>query len=426
MNPNSFVFLSEILGLPCLDAATGKRIGKLSDLSAHFREAYPRVTGLVVKTGFSEQRLLRWDSIKNIDITKRKILLQLEGCKLLPPEPVSEDEILIRDVFYDKQIINVSGSKVVRVNDLHILCDSSKMWIVHFDVGFSGILRRLGIAGVIGRFADFFFSYTFKDTFIRWRDSQLAMEANAYGEYELKIPVTRLSEMHPADLADILAELGIDDRMMIFGSLDQVSAAATLQEVSKNIRIQIAEQLEPPHLAGIITAMQKDEAADLIEHLTRETKNALFRELPHEEVGELVELMNYSVKSAGSIMNTDYAAVKADLTVAQVLDAIRTDFCGIESLHYLYIAGENGSLDGVISLKDLLCSDSTAHVSSAMKKNIIKVEVDTPLDEVAHLFFKYNFPVIPVVSEENILEGIITIKDALEAVYPKMAKEIEG
>ena len=426
MNPNSFVFLSEILGLPCVDAATGRRIGKLSDLSAHFREAYPRVTGLVVKTGFSKQRLLRWDSIRSIDIAKRKILLRLDSYELLPPEPVSEDEVLIRDVFYDKQIINVSGSKVVRVNDLHILCDGAKMWIVHFDVGFSGILRRLGLAGAVGRFADFFFSYTFKDTFIRWRDSQLAMEANAYGEFELKIPVNRLSEMHPADLADILAELGIEDRMMIFGSLDPASAAATLQEVSKNIRIQIAEQLEPPHLGGIIHAMQKDEAADLIEHLTRETKNALFRQLPHETVGELVELMNYSVKSAGSIMNTDFAAVRGNLSVAQVLDTVRSDFCSIESLHYLYITGGSGSLDGVISLKDLLCSDSAAAVSSAMKKNIIKVEVDTPLDEVAHLFFKYNFPVIPVVSEENILEGVITLKDALEAVYPKMVKEIEG
>lgn len=426
MNPNSFVFLSEILGRPCIDTGTGSRIGKLSDLSAHFREAYPRVTGLVVKTGFSQQRLLRWECIRSIEITPKKILLELERLELLPPEPVSEDEVLIRDVFYDKQIISVSGSKVVRVNDLHILCDSSKMWVVHFDVGFSGILRRLGIGKPVGAFARFFFSYTFKDTFIRWRDSQLAMEANAYGEYELKIPVNRLSEMHPADLADILAELGIEDRMMIFSSLDPASAAATLQEVSRNIRLQLAGQLEPAHFAVIIQAMQKDEAADLIEHLPRETKNELFRQLPHETVGELVELMNYSVKSAGSIMNTDFASVKGELSVEQVLHSIRSDFCRIESLHYLYIEGENGSLDGVISLKDLLCSEAGQCVSSVMKKNIIKVEVDTPLDEVAHLFFKYNFTVIPVVSENNVLEGVITIKDALEAVYPKMVKEIDG
>ena len=368
MNQNNFIFLSEILGLTCIDAVSGKKIGTLSDLSAHFRDSYPRVTGMIIKTGLTTKVLIRWESIQSFSFNKKKIFLNLAESSFQPVNSISEDEELIRDIFYDKQIISVSGSKVVRVNDIHLLNDGSKMWIVHFDVGFKGLLRRLGFEKVFSIAVNFFFSYSLSDTFIRWKDSQLAMEANAYGEYELRIPVNRLSEMHPADLADILAELGIEDRTRIFCSLDPATAAVTLQEVPKNLRVQIAKTIEVSQFALIIEAMHKDEAADLLEHLSKDFRTDLFRYLHAETAVELMELMNYSIRSAGSIMNTEYAAIHDNLNVKEALEVIKNESCRIESLHYIYVTDKNGVLKGAVSLKDLICANESSSILSLMKK----------------------------------------------------------
>jgi magnesium transporter len=421
-----FIFLSEILGIAVVDSNSKKRIGKVNDVSAHFKEAYPKIVGIIIKMKNNSRCYLSWQNVREINQKKKRILVEnteeLSAC----PDELPGGEVLLKKSFFDRQIINVSGLKVVRVNDLHLLKEKSNLWLVHFDVGFKGLLRRLGLAKPINAVFAALFSRPIKNVFIRWKDSQPITEVTPYGKNDLKIPYNKLSEVHPADLADILADLGIEDRIMVFNSLDYITAARVLQEVAMNIRIQIAEALEPAQFVEIIEAMDMDEVADLIEKLQKEKVAELFASLSEEKVKEIKELLAYSWRSAGSIMNTDFVAIRKYRTVKQALNRIKKDYTRTELIYYINVIDNKQRLVGVLTLRDLLLAKTTTPIAEIMQENIVKVDTDTHIKEVAQIFFKYNFYSLPVVDEKNRIAGIISMKDAFEAVFPEIRKAVEG
>jgi CBS domain-containing protein/sporulation protein YlmC with PRC-barrel domain len=419
----SFVYLSQIINLPVVDL-NSRKIGRIYDIIADIAGMYPRINALIVRTGLRKKLLYYpWKYVQKI-IEGRLVVLEHIDQSMEPSKPAA-NELRLRETFWDKQIVDIAGSKVVRVNDLHILKDGIKLWIVHVDVGFKGLLRRLGWLRFVNFIVKWLFDYELKDKFIPWKYVQPITSVDNFKALSLIIPHSKLSELHPADLADILIDLGAEERMLIFNSFDVATASDILQEFPLKMRLLIAESLDHDRLARILDETPMDEVVDLLDELPMETVNVLFRLLPEEKVSQIKELLQHSRRIAGSLMNTEFISAKESETVRQVLRKIRKTAEDVESIYYIYVLNDSGVPIGVLTLKQLLVSDQKKAAGEIMRGNVVRVKVDAPIKSVAEIFYKYNFSVVPVVDENDRIEGIITMKDALEPVFPEIREETE-
>jgi CBS domain-containing protein/flagellar motility protein MotE (MotC chaperone) len=427
----NFIFLSEILHLPLFSAATGRKIGRIVDLAARTSHVYPKITALIAQmNNGGEPVYIAWSHVR-LTVFKKHVTVEypLDHDEVSPG--AAESEILLKKTFLDKQIISTSGYKLVRVNDLQLLIDNSSkdnpnLWLVHIDVGFKGLLRRLGWLNLINPVFHWLFARDIIDKFLTWKNVQPTTATNVHGSVIMKADSSKLSAIHPADLADILADLGIDERISLLESISPVTAAATLQEMPMSLRLQIAESLDNEKLASIIAEMQMDETVDFLSEFPPEKREALLSFLTQEKVAEIKDLTQLSAFSVGSIMNTSFLTAKPAQSVREVLKQVKTDTKHAELVYYIYIVDDEDHLQGLVTLRQLLAAKGTVPVSEIMRSNIVSVKIDSSIKRMAQVFFKYKFEAIPVVDEDDKLQGIITMGDALDAVFPEVKEAAEG
>lgn len=420
----NFIYLSQLIGVTVIDLATSKRIGRVADLAAGLREMYPKVGALVVGKNRTERYYLPWRHVRKI-VEGKAIFVDGMG-SIVPGEvTLSENEILLKETFWDKQIVDISGSKVVRVNDLHLLREDLNLWLVHMDVGVRGLIRRLGMVKVFDFLLRLLFSYEPKDRLISWKFVQPITPSIGAEALALKVHHSRLSELHPADLADIVADLGTDERITILKSLDNETIAHTFQELPLRLRIQMAESLSNEQLLNVVNGMATDEAVDLLSELQKKRVTWLLGRLPQDRAAQISTLLQLSERVAGSIMNTEFISARHSLTATAVLENIRLESKKKESIYYVYVLDDNDALIGVITLRQLLVSPPERVVSEFMRRRVVKVRVDAHVHDVAEIFYKYDFTVVPVVDTQNRVQGIITMKDAFESVFDEIRQEAE-
>lgn len=427
----NFIFLSEILHLPLFSATTGKKIGHIVDLAARTSHVYPKITALIAQPGSGgEPVYIAWRHVR-LTVFKKHITVEYPFDHDEENSASAESEILLKKTFLDKQIISTTGYKLVRVNDLQLLIDNSSkdnpnLWLVHIDVGIKGLLRRLGWLNFINPVFHWLFARDITDKFLTWKNVQPTTATNVNGSVIMKADSSKLSAIHPADLADILQDLGTDERISLLESISPVTAAATLQEMPMSLRLHIAESLENEKLASIIAEMQMDETVDFLDELPHEKRDAVFSLLTQEKVAEIKDLARLSAFGVGSIMNTNFLTAKPAHTVRDVLKMVKAETKRAELLYYVYIVDDEERLQGLVTLRQLLAAKGTLPVTEIMRSNIVSVKIDSSIKRMAQVFFKYKFEAIPVVDEDDKLQGIITMGDALDAVFPEVKEAAEG
>jgi len=419
----NFIFLSQIVGVPVVDLATGARLGRVADVVATLREMYPRVSGLALKLHNGKKVYLPWRQVARVNASKSVEVSVIEVFS--DSLRLSENEILLKETFWDKQIVDIEGSKVVRVNDLHLLKEDLNIWLVHMDVGIPGLLRRLGCYSFVNAIVRSIFSADMEDRFISWKFVQPITPSIGSEALALKVHHSKLSHLHPADLADILIDLGTDERIAVLNSLDNETAAQMFQELPLKIRVQLVDVLPLERASGIVNAMAMDEAVDLLSSVSHKKLNAIKARLPKEKVEQINTLLKISERVAGSLMNTDFVAVPHTATAGMVLQKIKTEAKKFESIYYIYVLDDSSAVTGVLTLRQALVSAPEKPVLELMRKRVVKVHMDTDVHDVAEIFYKYNFTAVPVVDRRNILKGIITMRDAFETVFPPIRNEIE-
>ena len=165
----TFIFLSEVVGIPVMDAATGLRIGRVVDLVAGLKEMYPRVSGLTMRERASGKLVFTaWRHVAQLQHGE-SLTVNVMTDTFLSDFQISDAEILLKEMFWDKQIVDIQGSKVVRVNDLHLLSEGLHLWVAHVDAGVTGLLRRLGFLAFINYFVRLVSSCELTDRFISWK-----------------------------------------------------------------------------------------------------------------------------------------------------------------------------------------------------------------------------------------------------------------
>ncbi len=411
-----FLFLSQILGKKIVDTA-GRPLGVLADLVVNPAESYPLVTDILVSGPHrSSPLIVAWDRVA--DCNGRLTIRRGEG-ETLPDRALAEHELLLREALLDKQIVDTDGAKVRRVNDLQFLKAHRRLYLVHVDVGFRGLMRRVGLEKAVDVFLRWFFDYTLPDQWISWKFVQPLSTPDLL---RLSITQDRLSQLHPADLADIIEDLDIHKRTAVFRSLDVETAAETLEETDPKIQVSLIEGMKPEKSADIIEEMSLSEAADLLGDLPKDKADGILKEMEQEVAEDVKELLTHPDETAGGLMTTAFPKVPPEMSAGEALDYLRREAEELDTVHYLYAADRDDRLLGVVSLRELLGADPSAAIGDLMDERVVSVRLDEEPDEIAEHFAKYGVTAIPVVDADDRIEGVILFKNLLEAVAPHLGK----
>ncbi len=413
------MFFSQYLGKSIVDK-NGRVLGKVKDFAIRPGETLLEVSGVVYGEGLLSD-VLGHDvivSMANVESIDRDIKLKV-AMEDIPPGRLPENEMLIHDTILDKQIVDIDDLKVVRVNDVLLAWIKGSLNLVGVDVGFNGIMRRLGLMWVPARLN----VLKFPEHIISW--SYIDPLNAALRKVHLKIPRKNVNDLHPADIADIIEELDNKGRFTILQSLDEETAAETLEMVEPDVRTIMLRQMSEKEVAGIMDNMNPDDAADILITMPKERASDVLRQLcsiSKEHASDIHDLMKYRENSAGGMMNTEFIYVHPDQKVSDAFAKLRAEGRAIDMIYYLYVLDEKDRLLGVFSLRDLLLADPQKRVKDIMLAEVITVLPTSSREEVANVMSRYDLLALPVVGNDNVMLGIVTFDDALEYMLPEDIK----
>jgi magnesium transporter len=410
----TILHFTELLNLPVYDLKH-RRIGRVRDAALVPLVHESRVDRFLVGAG-SSWLSIRYDQISDISLEG----IQLSDEKLFP---YHSDEYMLRIArdLLDQQIIDVNGRKVVRVNDVTLEVQRTsgfdQLYVIEVDIGLRSILRRL-LQGAAPRKLIRYLQQPIAPNSIRW-DFCNIVEADPQRRLRLNISHDKLERMHPADLADIVEELGPDEREAIFETIDSEVAADTLSEMDSKTQTSILESLEPEVAADIVEEMAPDEAADVLGELPEETSQEILEEMEQEDKTEVAELLEFKEDTAGGLMNTEYASLADTATVADAIALMRENEELLENLNLILLTDTEGRLTATVHVTRLFLAAGETQLQSLAQDPLLSAPVDMSQKRVTELFDKYNIFTLPVVDERRVLCGVITADDIISVLRQK-------
>jgi Mg2+ transporter MgtE len=298
------------------------------------------------------------------------------------------------------------------------------MLLVGADIGLRGILRRLGLEA-LGKALLRRFGRQLPMVLVSWDvvDPIASSPGTAASDaVRLRVSSSKIARLHPADIADIVEDLGSKERRAVFEELSEDVAADTLEEMEHEDQVSVIEHMDLERASEILEEMAPDEAADILGDLPEEQADAILARMETEEAADVAELLAFPEGTAGRLMTVDYVAVSDTLDAEACIAELRRLEPDAESIYYVYVVDEDGSLEGVLSLRDLICAQPSTSVRDIATRDVVTVEVDADVKEIAAVLAKYNLLAVPVVDEQHRLKGIVTVDDAMEEVLPESIK----
>lgn len=405
------IFLSAVLDRTVI-SLSGRPVGKLLDLAMSPGDPLPVVHHILVRMPGGNVRRVAYSDLALLNQVVVSLRREPEG---LPDLPELGNEVLMRRDILDKQIVDVDGARVVRANDLKLTLTKAGLCLSAVDVGFRGILRRLGYLKIW----DFFGGVLHRPLSPKEIDWLLVapVEANLS---QLTLTVTRdkLSDMHPADLANIISQLPHQNVTAMLNSIDVETAGEAMGEMEPEVSSRVLSQMESAHAADVLEEMPPDEAADVLAELPDEKAKELLAQMDPEDAEKVQELLEHEDDSAGGLMNNEFLFVRPEATVGETLAKVRLLADEIDNIYYVYVLDSEERLQGVTSLKHLLLAQPEEPVAGVMSRNPKTVRVDSTLEDVLELVVDYKFNSIPVLEEDGSMAGIVSADDILEHFLP--------
>lgn len=235
-----------------------------------------------------------------------------------------------------------------------------------------------------------------------------------------------LHELHFADVAEILEELNSDDATYLIKLLESEITSEALMELDDDVREKILSRLSPKEIAEELQEMDTDDAADIVAELDDEIQQEVIEKIEDDLLAaDIVELLNYDENTAGALMAKELVKVKETWTVAGCVREMRRQAKNVTRVHSIYVTDKDGKLKGRLSLKDLLTAPEKAHISEVYIPKVDYVTVNTENEEVARIMHKYDLEAIPVIDEEGVLLGRITIDDIMDFIKDEAEKDYQ-
>jgi magnesium transporter len=412
----SRVSLTALLGTAVTDAQ-GQVRGKLKDIAVATGPDAGKVAGLVLKTRTGLFIVPSQDVIETPAGT-----LELRTSGTLTPLNDQENYLYLAQDLVDRQIIDIHGRKVVRVNDVELEWTGQGaahlLRVAEVEIGLRGAIRRV-FKGLLPRASLESLSRRFKERGIPWQFVDV-IEVDPARRVKLRIEYERLAEMHPSDLAEILQDLAPAEREAVFTSLDEDVAADTLEEVDPKLQKSLLEKLDEERIADIVEEMDPGAAADLLAELTAEQSDAILEEMEPEERQEVSELLEFDEDSAAGCMTTDFIYLGMNGTVSQVGPALRSFDGDPENVTEIYLLDEKRILRGAVPLARLVMAQSDTRLIVLSDPRVLSCPADLHQNELAELFDKYNLHALPVVDAQGRMVGVVQADQVISFLREKL------
>ncbi len=412
--PFGILFFSDLLGRRIV-ASDGVTIGRLVDLIVVPGEPYPPIESLVYRTPQRSRFALPWTAVTRLD--RGSIHLRAG----LSPEPLPEnpapDRLRLAEEILDRQIVDVEGAKVVRVNDLNFIEAKGALRLAHADVGFRGLVRRMGWQQAVDAAVNTLrpgARYLRGDVLLPWKLVQPI--GVAPGKVRIDIAQRQLAELHPADLAEMMEDLDQYQRVTLFKRLDVETAAEALEQASPAVTSQLIHTVPPDRAADILEEMAPEEAADVLGELSPEARAELLQKMERMEAREVQALLDYDPGSAGGLVTPEVVRLPATASAAEALAEIRRRAEELPLVYEIFVAEANGPLQGLCTLKDLVASEPATPLGKILREAPATVPLDADAHEIAEVAAKYKLLSVPVVDGAGALRGMVTVDDVLSRV----------
>src|SRR3984885_3374824 len=410
------VSLTALLGTPVTDSQ-GQLRGRLKDIAVATGSDAGKVAGLVLKTREGLSLIPAKDVMETPAGT-----LELRSTAALSPLKDDCKFCFLQQGLVDRQIIEINGRKVVRVNDVDLewmgLGSNHLLRVVEVEVGLRGAFRRV-FKGLLPRAQLESLSRKFRYRGIPWHFVDV-IEVDPARRVKLRIEHERLADMHPSDLAEILEDLSPAERDAVFTSLDEEVAAETLEEVDPKLQKSLLEKLGEERIADIVEEMDPGAAADLLAELSEEQSDAILEEMEPEERHEVEELLEFDENSAAGCMTTDFVALGMQSNVAQAVQALRSFEGDPENVTEIYLLDEKRVLRGVISLARLVVALPETHLNVLAEPRVISSPLDLKQNDLAEMFDKYNLHALPVVDSQGRMVGVVQAERVISFLREKI------
>ncbi|CAL2087427.1 magnesium transporter [Tenacibaculum sp. 190524A05c] len=234
------------------------------------------------------------------------------------------------------------------------------------------------------------------------------------------------TDVHHADIAEVLDELSFDEALYIIRLLDSETTSEVLMDVDDDVREKILEQLSAKEIAEEIEELDTDDAADVIAELPEERKEAVMQQIEDEEhAKEIVELLRFDENSAGGLMAKELVKVNENWSVLGCVTRMRAQATEVTRVHSIYVVDDSGKLKGRLSLKDLLMASTKSKIADIYIPRVDFVNVHDSAEDIANKMRKYDLEAIPVVDELGILVGRITIDDIVDVIKEEADKDYQ-
>ena len=402
---SSLLSVAGMVGRPVRNQA-GDQIGRVQDVVARWEgEQYPAVTGLVVRVG-RRSSFIRIDKAEELgpaEVRLRSGRVDLIGYHRRPGEVA-----LVADVM-DHQLVDVDGLRVVRASDLYVAQVGGRFLLVGVDVGFQSLLRRLGPAR--------FRTHPTPDRVIDWATIQPFSAGE--GRVPLRQANQELRRLRPAELADLLEQLGRSERQELIETLEPDVAADALEEMQPEELEATLRESDALQAAGLISRMEPDEAVDALRDLDDETRQELLAEMDPKQAAELDAMLRYPERTAGGIMTTELVRCHPQHTVADVRALLSAATEHAADIDHVSVVDADGRLLDDVTLFELIVAEPSATMEALVGPPWpVTVAPEASLGDVTECLVANRRSSLVVVDEEGRPLGRILADDVIDALVP--------
>lgn len=235
-----------------------------------------------------------------------------------------------------------------------------------------------------------------------------------------------LEHLHPADIAELYQNLDLDEAEFLYRLLDEETAADVLMELDEDDRLKLLEGMPSEEIARQIEHLDTDDAVDVIQQLDEEDRDEILSHIDDvEQAGDIIDLLKYDEDTAGGLMGTEMVVVNENMSMPECIKEMRQQAEEMDEIYYVYVVDNDYKLKGIFPLKKMITHPSVSKIKHVMEAEPVSVKADTPIDEVALDFEKYDLVAMPVVDSIGRLLGRITVDDVMDQVRESSERDYQ-
>lgn len=399
-------YISELLHKQVTDSSDSK-VGRLEDILINPKNGhFSPLKFLAIRAKDKTLRFVPYEFVENFNATEIRLknLFSNISVNILPQDLF----IYLKKEVLDRQIVDISGTRVVRVDDLRIGNFEEKMSVLGIDTSFRGLLRRIGLG-------NFVLDRLFKVHLIDWRQAQLLDN----GPLQLNLSAENFKRLHPADLANIVEELDVKRGSSLLSSLDERQAAKVLEELPTRLQNIFVKYLGPEKAGKILAQMSSDEIVDLAKTFSGQDAQAFLSQLGGK-AQNIQKLIEYPDNTAGGLMTLEFVSVISGWTAGQAIEEVKKQSPIFRSIFFVYVVNEDGRFEGVVSLRRLMVANMETPLKKLAKsfRAPAILKPNDKIQKIIKLMTRYNLYTAAVVDKQKKLVGVVTIDDVMRQLFP--------